>query len=59
MNWITDHWTELLQAIAYLIAAASVITALTPTPKDNQLLAKIRKVLEALGLNVGNAKPKD
>ena len=58
MNWITQHWSDVLQVISYIIASASIITALTPTPKDDALMAKLHSVLKLLGLNVGNAKPK-
>jgi hypothetical protein len=36
--------------------AASAICALTPTTRDDAILAKIYKVLEFLALNVGKAK---
>lgn len=57
MDWILQNWTTVLDAVAYIIAAASVITTLTPTPKDNEILAKIVNVLRLLGLNVGAARP--
>jgi hypothetical protein len=37
-------------------AAASAITALTPTPKDDALAVKAYRVIELLGLVVGHAK---
>lgn len=39
-----------------LVAAASVIASLTPTPRDDTVLGKLYKVLEILALNVGRAK---
>ena len=45
--------------IAAVIALASVITAATPTPKDDHWFRIIRKILEAVALNIGNAKPGD
>lgn len=42
--------------ITAIITIASIITALTPTPADDNLLGKFYKVIEALGLNVGKAK---
>jgi hypothetical protein len=49
---------EILEIVAYVISAASVITALTPTPKDDALLAKVVSFVRLLGLNVLNARPK-
>jgi len=37
-------------------AAASIICALTPTRKDDDILGKIYKVLEFLALNIGRTK---
>jgi len=49
---------EILEVVAYVISAASVITAITPTPKDDAILAKVVNFIRLLGLNVLNAKPK-
>jgi hypothetical protein len=45
-----------IEAALAIHAAASVITALTPTPKDDAVLRKIYKVIETLALVVGKAK---
>ena len=39
-----------------VIATASIIAALTPTPKDDVWIAKLYKVLEVLAVNIGKAK---
>ena len=44
--------------IPYLVMAASLIAALTPTPKDDGWVKKIYKVLDWVALNVGKAKDK-
>lgn len=46
-------WLEILSTV---IALASVVTAATPTPKDNVVLGVVRKVLDIFALNVGRAK---
>lgn len=46
-------WVEILST---LIALAGVITAATPSPKDNVVLGVVRKVLDIFALNVGGAK---
>ena len=48
--------TDWLAILGVVVTAASAITALTPTPKDDAWMAKIYKVIEALGLVVGKAK---
>jgi len=51
MEWLTIHWTDIVQVIAYIIAGASVIVKLTPTLKDDAVLAQIIKFLAVLSLN--------
>lgn len=41
-----------LNAIMAVVSAASAITALTPTPRDDQILGKIYRVLQVLALNI-------
>jgi len=41
-----------------VMALASTITMITPTPKDNKVVAKIYKVIEIVGLVIGRAKDK-
>ncbi len=49
---------EYITLLLALHALASAITALTPTPKDDAIVAKIYKVLEKIALVVNNAKEK-
>ena len=44
--------------VPYLVMAASIIAALTPTPVDDGLVKKCYKVLDWIALNVGKAKDK-
>lgn len=37
-------------------AAASAVTAMTPTPKDDSVVRKVYKIIELLALVVGKAK---
>lgn len=50
MEWITQHWQEILAWIGGIVTAASIIVKLTPTQKDDNILAKIIKILAALSL---------
>jgi hypothetical protein len=47
-----DAFPAWLNAIMAVISAASAVTALTPTPRDDQFLARVYRVLEVLALNV-------
>ena len=39
-----------------IVTVASLIAASTPTPKDDQWIAKLYKFIDMLALNVGKAK---
>lgn len=39
-----------------IVCLASIICALTPTPKDDQLIGKLYKAIELLAINIGKAK---
>ena len=45
--WITD-----------IIAIASLVAAVTPTPEGDKFLGKLYKVIDFLALNIGKAKDK-
>lgn len=59
MSWLVENWGNILTALSAVIAAAAAVTALTPTPKDDTIVRKARKVLDVLALNVGKAKNRD
>ena len=47
---------QFIEIITGIIACASIICAITPTPKDNAIVHSIYKCIEALALNIGKAK---
>ena len=47
---------DILNTIVYVIAAASVISSITPTKKDDAFMAKIMKYVDMLSLNIGQVK---
>jgi len=49
---------EIIGWIAIIVTIASVIVAITPTPKDNEWLKKGYKCIEVLALNVWKSKDK-
>jgi hypothetical protein len=46
MNWIAEHYQEILFIIGSVVTTASAIVALTPSTKDDEILGKIVKFLE-------------
>jgi hypothetical protein len=50
INWFMVYGKMILDVIAYLVLAASIIVKLTPTPNDDTVLAKIIEVLKKLAL---------
>ncbi len=54
LTWVVG-W---LQLIPWLVAGASLIAALTPTPIDDGLVKKAYGILDWFALNVGKAKDK-
>jgi len=47
-----------INCVVYAHFLASIICAITPTPKDNEMMAKGYKLIEKLALNVYLAKMK-
>lgn len=56
MMLLLPHLYTLLQILFAFHAFACLVTVLTPTPKDDDLLAKLYKVIDFIALNVGYAK---
>ncbi len=44
--------------VTTIISIASIVAALTETPKDNELLKKFYSVIELLALNIGKQRRK-
>jgi len=58
MEYIQENWEAILSIITAVVAAASAVAALTPTPKDDGWVKKAYKIVDLLALNVGKAKDK-
>ena len=61
IEFIQEHWSEIAQAIAYIIAGATIIVRLTPTVKDDNVLLPIVKFLSkfiALNTKTPTERPK-
>lgn len=58
ISYLVANVDSILFAVSAVVAAASAVAALTPTPKDDTFVAKAYKVLDWVALNVGKAKDK-
>ena len=58
INWVSSHLGEIIAILTGAVTVASAIAALTPTPKDDNVVGKVYKVVDWLALNVGKAKHK-
>ena len=56
IQFIITNFNDILTAITSIIAGASVLSALTPTQKDDNVLQKVKSCLDIFAFNVGNAK---
>lgn len=50
MEWIQAHWKDVLAIIGGVVSVCSIIVKLTPTTKDDAILAKIIKLLAIFGI---------
>ena len=50
MEWIQNHGKDILAVIGAVITAASMVVKLTPTPKDDAVLAKVIGILAVFSL---------
>ena len=57
-NWVLENADNIFAILTAIVTSASVIAALTPTPKDDSFLSKARAVIDFLAINVKNAKLK-
>mgnify|MGYP003640729189 CR=1 FL=1 len=58
MEYIRENWEQILAVLTGVVATASAIAALTPTPKDDGIVKKLYKLIDLLAFNVGKAKEK-
>ena len=51
-----DAIADIANIATAVISVASVIAAITPTPKDDQWIAKLYRFIDILAINIGKAK---
>ena len=50
---------EIIEIVLAVIGAAATIAAITPTKRDDEIVGFILKLVNVIGMNVGNAKNKN
>lgn len=58
ISYIVTNSDSILGVVTAVVAVASAVAAMTPTPKDDTWVTKIYKAVDWLALNVGKAKDK-
>ncbi|RJF94567.1 hypothetical protein D3874_01645 [Oleomonas cavernae] len=58
IEFIVNNGDRLLALAAGLVAVASALAALTPTPKDDGIALALRRLIDLIALNVGHARRK-
>lgn len=53
-----ENSAQIFDIVFALIAAASAVAALTPTPRDDHFMAKAYRLIDLVALNFGYAKEK-
>lgn len=56
MQWVIDHIGDLIEIASMVVAIAAIIASMTPTPKDDGVVSLLRKIVDILAFNFGNAK---
>jgi len=47
---------NIVAVVTLIITVASIVAAITPTPKDDAWIGKLYKFIDLLALNIGKAK---
>ena len=49
---------NLVSIMTLIVTVASIVAASTPTPKDDEWIGKLYKMVDLLAINIGKAKDK-
>ena len=47
---------SIVAIVTLIVTVASIVAAITPTPKDDAWIGKLYKLVDLLALNIGKAK---
>lgn len=56
MEWFQAHWKDVLDIVAYVVLAFSVVAKLTPNVYDDKVVAAIIRLLSLAPKNPLNGK---
>lgn len=51
-----DILVDLVGVVTLIVTVASIVAAVTPTPKDDEWMGKLYKLIDVLAINIGKAK---
>ena len=51
-TWISQNWETVVAGAGAVVMLARVVVRLTPTPKDDGVLAKVVAFLKTIGLKI-------
>ena len=57
-NWVIENSGTIITTATAIVAGASAIAAMTPTPRDDGWVKKAYALIDWFALNVGKAKDK-
>lgn len=46
----------IISVVTTIVTVASIVAAVTPTPKDDEWISKLYKFVDLLAINIGKAK---
>ena len=57
MEWLVENWVTVVEVVGAVLALATAVTRLTPSPKDDEVVKKIVGVFSVLEhADVGGVK---
>jgi hypothetical protein len=48
LDWITAHWADIMATVSAVLLLGHAVVKLTPSTKDDELVAKIEGVLKSI-----------
>lgn len=58
MQYLVNHWQDIVSAITAVVFTARIVVKLTPTPRDDSALEKVVDGLKHLGLHIQSKEDK-
>jgi hypothetical protein len=58
VNYVTENWAQILEAILGIVGVFSIIATMTPNKADDQIVSFVLKAVNFLGGNVGKSTNK-